>query len=181
MLADDLPLDEMVSRYVTGANQAAASLFEKQLYGFFLVIVYSTIDTFGFLNAPVGQTEATGDSFRAWTGRYLLPRAMDPYTPEDLWGARCGVLHTFGTASRWARQGKARQLQYYLGTSPAVRQFVVVTGLVEDGAHLAVNLANLGRSFFHASLAFGPDLADTCRRSEGHARRVRDVLQIYPM
>ncbi|WP_133480196.1 hypothetical protein [Cognatilysobacter segetis] len=176
-----MPLDEMVSRYITGANQAAAALFEQQLYGFFLVIVYSTIDTFGLLNAPAGQTEASGDSFRAWAAKYLVPRATDPYTADDLWGARCGVLHTFSTDSRWAKQGKARQLQYYLGTSPAARHFVEVTRLVEGGAHLAVHLANLGQSFFHASMAFAPDLSEACRTSEWHERRVRDVLQIYPM
>ncbi len=37
---------------------------------------------------------------------------------EDLWGARCGLLHTHGASSTVSRQGKARQLPYYRAPAP---------------------------------------------------------------
>jgi len=35
------------------------------------------------------------------------------FTSEELWSARCGLLHTHTASSRLSRQGKARQLHYF--------------------------------------------------------------------
>jgi hypothetical protein len=180
-MQQELALDEMISRYILGANQSAASLFDQDQYGFFLVVVYSAIDTLGLLNAPPEQIEATGESFKAWVNEFLIPNASGEYSADDLWGARCGVLHTFSTESRLSRQGKVRQLQYYLGSSETTQQFVEITSQMENGAHSAVHLGELGKSFFAASLQFQFALVSKCAASTAHTKRVTDVLQIYPM
>ena len=48
----------------------------------------------------------------------MTQRPQCPYTPEDIWGARCGLLHTHTASSKLSRQGKARQLHYYTANGP---------------------------------------------------------------
>src|ERR1035441_8066718 len=39
-----------------------------------LTLVYSGIDTFGLLGAPAAALDATGDTYKDWCEKYILPR-----------------------------------------------------------------------------------------------------------
>jgi hypothetical protein len=84
-----------------------------------LVLIYSgfdTFDTFGLLAAQPGVPDATGETFKQWCEKYILPRIKsvegDVVTAVDLWGARCGMLHTSTPLSSKEREGKAHQIWY---------------------------------------------------------------------
>jgi hypothetical protein len=81
-----------------------------------LVLIYSGFDTFGLLAALPNVLDATGDTYKQWCDKYILPRIKsvegDPVTPVDLWGARCGMLHTSTPLSDLERKGKAHQIWY---------------------------------------------------------------------
>jgi hypothetical protein len=100
-----------------------------------MMMIYATIDVLGALARPAGAIESTGDDFRVWVERYLLPGSHLPLTANDLWGARCGLLHTYTPESRDSRRGKARKLLYVAGrldesardtTQLVVGEYVVV-------------------------------------------------------
>lgn len=57
-------VDEMLEGYFLATTKAIGTLFKEDLLPHSLVIIYSTIDTCGLLDAPVTQTEATGESFQ---------------------------------------------------------------------------------------------------------------------
>src|ERR1017187_6270801 len=63
-----------------------------------LVLIYSGFDTFGLLSAHPNVLDASGDTYKQWCEKYILPRIKsvegDQVTADDLWGARCGMLHT---------------------------------------------------------------------------------------
>ncbi len=85
-----------------------------------LILIYSGIDTFGLLAASPVVLDATGDTYKQWCEKYILPRIHSvedkPVTADDLWAARCGVLHTSTPLSRHERKGKAHQIWYqFLG------------------------------------------------------------------
>jgi hypothetical protein len=50
---------------------------------------------------------------------FLLPGSKLQCTAEDLYGARCGVLHTYTAESRLSDEGKARQVFYAWGIAKA--------------------------------------------------------------
>jgi hypothetical protein len=81
-----------------------------------LVLIYSGFDTFGLLAAQPGVPDATGETFKQWCEKYILPRIKsvegDVVTAVDLWGARCGMLHTSTPLSSKEREGKAHQIWY---------------------------------------------------------------------
>ncbi len=165
------------------AVDAAGTMFTKRLYGYFLVVVYSTIDTFALLDAPPNQISATGESFKAWTDKYFLPHTDGTYNSIDLWAARCSVMHAFSTVSDLSRSGKARQLQYYLADkdSPSAKHFVMINNQMDRGAHVAVHLGEIGDTFLKSLTMFHPVLLENVTTSEPHASRLKLVVQMYPL
>jgi hypothetical protein len=77
-----------------------------------LTLVYSAIDAMAGLSRPLKRKENNGDDFTSWVKAYYLPSLPANVSAEDLWGARCGIVHTYGPYSRHARSGKARMLIY---------------------------------------------------------------------
>jgi|APFre7841882654_1041346.scaffolds.fasta_scaffold241280_1 hypothetical protein len=57
-----------------------------------LTLIYSSIDVLGSFQNQDGY--ATQDSFRDWVTNYLFRVKPFPFNEYDLWGARCGIVHT---------------------------------------------------------------------------------------
>ena len=171
----------MIEGYFLATTKAIGTLFREDLLPHSLVIIYSTIDTCGLLDAPSQQTEATGASFKAWVKKYVLTSAGLEFNEVDLWGARCGVLHTFTSESDLSNNGKARQLQYFTGdkSAPHIQQFISFTKSHEGGKHLAVHYGDLADAVFAGLKAFVPDLAASCQTSPAHLARLRKVIQSH--
>lgn len=58
-----------------------------------------------------------GEDFIAWSDTYVAPLVVSLLAPDevsgaDLYGARCGVVHTSTAASRRADEGAAREIYY---------------------------------------------------------------------
>jgi hypothetical protein len=111
-----------------------------------LSLIYSGIDTFGLLAAPPAIEDASGDTFKSWCEKYILPRLQPveggPINAIDLWAARCGVLHTSTPLSALERAGKAHQIWYHLDG--------------KAGANLIMNspMSPLGLDIQNLALAF---------------------------
>jgi hypothetical protein len=66
---------------------------EKKLSGPALILIYSGIDTVGWLDSS--EDYATRTSFMKWVDAYLLQAKPLQCTALELYAARCGLLHTF--------------------------------------------------------------------------------------
>ncbi len=78
-----------------------------------LIMLFATIDILGALLRPESETDTKGEHFKNWVEDYMIGYSQVAFTSEELWSARCGLLHTHTASSRLSRQGKARQLHYY--------------------------------------------------------------------
>lgn len=122
-----------------------------------LTLIYSGIGTFGLLAALPGIVDASGDTYKQWCDKYILPRITsvegDAVKAVDLWAARCGVLHTSTPLSKLEREGKAHQIWY---------QFLGKAGmnLIMDAKlrPLGLDIQNLAIAFKEGGLAFLADL-----------------------
>ena len=81
-----------------------------------IMVSFSTIDILAGLTRPSQKVESDGQDFRAWVEKYVLPGSKLPCSANDLWAARCGLLHTYTPEARDIRAGKARPLLYALGS-----------------------------------------------------------------
>lgn len=78
-----------------------------------LILTYSGIDAMAWLDRPADHEDVTPDDFIAWVNTYLLPESGLNCSAEDLYGARCGMLHSHTAESRRHRQLLIRKLFYH--------------------------------------------------------------------
>ena len=99
-----------------------------------LIMLYTTIDILGALLRPESEPDTKGEYFKNWVEGYMIGNSQVAFTSEELWSARCGLLHTHTASSRLSRQGKARQLHYYRtsgGSLPPVAKHVLQSALAQ--------------------------------------------------
>ena len=66
--------------------------FREELFTESLVLLYAGIDALAWLALPSG--DVNGSDFVKWVNTYLLPDSGLQCTAEDIWAARCGLLHS---------------------------------------------------------------------------------------
>lgn len=175
--------DQMIERFAVDTVSAIGLLYANNLYGHVLIVVFSSIDTMGLLDAPPHQVSATGASFKAWVRSYLTPDPRVEFTDVDLWGARCAVLHTFTTESDLSKAGSAKELQYYGGDKATrdAQKFDTLMRTIHGGSHLPVHLDDLIEAFLAAFKSFIRMLDANCKADPAYEARLSKVLQVMPM
>ncbi len=76
-----------------------------------LIILYSAIDTMAWVGLSSGDITRKG--FKDWVNHYLLPGTPLRCTADDLYSARCALLHSHTAESSDTSKGTARQIWYY--------------------------------------------------------------------
>lgn len=56
--------EDLIEKFCLNTVSATSLLYKSGLYGQMLVIIYSSIDLMGLLDAPPTQASASGDSFK---------------------------------------------------------------------------------------------------------------------
>lgn len=85
-----------------------------------LVLLYSAIDIAAWLasdNADISSKKR----FVKWVNRYMAPHTRLACSAQDLYGARCGMVHSFAAESSLSRRGEAKQILYAYGESDAAK------------------------------------------------------------
>jgi len=75
------------------------------------MLLYAGIDAMAWLDRPESSMDVTARDFINWTDKYLL--SGDGLTGEDLYEARCGILHSLTGESKRHRELRARKLFYH--------------------------------------------------------------------
>jgi hypothetical protein len=76
------------------------------------ILLYSSIDILASLTRPITPEDTSGPIFKSWVKKYMIGSGSLAWNEEDIWGARCGLLHTYTIQSRSSRGGTARELHY---------------------------------------------------------------------
>src|SRR3989441_9826816 len=99
-----------------GELLAAADLVMERGYAMpGLILLYSLVDTMAWLSLPEGVEDVRGTDFISWVRTYGLEQRVAPCTADELYGARCGLLHSFSPDSRRSRRGEIRPIYYVWG------------------------------------------------------------------
>jgi hypothetical protein len=83
-----------------------------------VALIYSTVDALSALTRPATAGDTTRDVFMDWVRDYIHPEQTLSCSAEDLYGARCGILHNYAMNSRLRRQGQAKALIYKWRNGP---------------------------------------------------------------
>lgn len=80
-----------------------------------LALIFTLIDTMAWLSLEEDKVEVRGTDFERWVDEFLLPDSGLVCNASELYGARCGMLHTHTAESRKSRAGAAREVHYAWG------------------------------------------------------------------
>lgn len=176
-------VDVLIEKFSVSTVEATGLLYEKTLYGQMLVLLYSSIDSMGLLDAPPEQVKATGETFKNWVKKYLLPNGQFDFNEVDFWAARCSVLHTFTSASDLSNDGKAKEIQYYSGPkdSPVAQAFVTATKEIDNGKHVPAHIEDTYLAFLKGLGSFVEILSASCKTDPSYEKRLRQILQLFAM
>ena len=173
--------DALIEKYCFNTVNAIQLLYRGQFFGQMLIIMYSSIESMGLLDAPPTQTRATGETFKSWARKYLLKSSNFEFNEVDLWGARCSILHTFTSESDLSNDGKARQIQYYAGCkgSPLAQALVGAAKEIDDGIYVLANIEDIYFAFCEGLKDFAKELSNNCQANQAYELRLRKLLQGY--
>jgi hypothetical protein len=104
--------EEQLSLKVSNMLKASKLCFDNECWEAGVILLYSLIDAMAWLWRAPSHSDVTGPDFRGWVDRYMLPAADIHVSAEDLYGARCGLLHSLTGESKKHRELKARKVSY---------------------------------------------------------------------
>jgi hypothetical protein len=141
-----------------------------------VILIYAGIDTMATLDMPAGQGEVTREDFIRWTERYIRFQSKERPTGLDLYGARCGYLHSYGSESRLSKQGKCRQIGYVDQCDPEVRYDAKASTEL-----MIVSIGALKRAFFEGIDAFLVDVYANKKKAPVVDGRLTKLFCSYDM
>lgn len=115
---DDDPIINAVHR---GIKDDIDFVLSNRRLGAAVILIYSAMDAMACLDMPETQTQVTGADFIKWVDRYIRFPCRDQITGEELYSARCGMLHTYTIESKKTRSGKCRMISYCDRSIPEIR------------------------------------------------------------
>jgi hypothetical protein len=116
-----------------------------------LMLIYAGIDVAGSLERR--SNEGTRASFVRWVDQYLIPAGSLSCTALELYGARCGILHSFSANSDLYRDGRVRRVVYAWGDAKVVDAESAIRRLERTDC-VAIHLTDLRDAFQAGLLAY---------------------------
>jgi hypothetical protein len=152
---------------------------QEKLRASALILLYSAMDTMAWLHRPQNHVDVTRADFVAWTSKYVLPGSGLACSAEDLYGARCGLLHSHTVESRLSRKGTAKELLYSWGTAdPKILQEAINR---RGSSAIPVRIEDLLEALRLGIERFKQDLLSDPQRTKLVSARFEKVLKHLPL
>jgi hypothetical protein len=164
----------IVSVLVNGIAMELRKVLEMGLFRATLILLYSGIDQVSYLAMPVGNSGATRKDFANWVESRMGLQGL--VTGEELYAARCAMLHKYGTEAQLHVNGKVtRQIGIVVNGQKNVYAHSSVPHLV------CVEINYLVDAFIRGVLSFVKDLeyADRAYQNQVNAR-LHDMMGVTP-
>jgi hypothetical protein len=173
-------VDPLYNVLLNGIIKDVNDAWERKSYRATLILVYSGIDAMAHLTMPAGKDKATRADFVAWAERYLQFRDANKNPTltlpgNELYAARCALVHTYSSEADLHKEGKAkRQIGYGDEFLPEVAEKADVEHLV------MVSIRGLVDAFARGVGATLQVIKDDEPRSKVFAERLDKMLHELP-
>jgi hypothetical protein len=166
-----------VDRFGMQTVQALTTLVRANHYSHAPILLYSAIDALAWASLPSG--DVTRSDFCNWVSRYLDPQLSLGCSSDDLYAARCGMLHSSTAESKMSREGRASELWYV--TSPhSIRILDAHRQGVASQAKI-VYFTALVSAFAEGAMRFSDGLAADPKRQVAADGRMQRWLRFLPI
>jgi hypothetical protein len=112
-----------------------------------LILIYAGIDIMAWLSRDNNRGENQRSDFKIWVNTYLLPNSGLSCEANDLYAARCAILHSYTSESKLSRQGDAKKISYVWGTVDSNELQKYVDSSSQKGKVVAISVDTLFSAF----------------------------------
>ena len=127
-------------------RKAPALCLQKEYWLSAVKLIYSGTDNLAWLTREHDRPNVEGKDFIGFADKYLLPSSGLECSSEELYSARCGLLHCNTAESNISRSGKARYLSYATGWSPEEKGYEHIRP-ESRGRHIVVHIDRLYEAY----------------------------------
>ena len=170
--------DSLINAIYQGIKRGIQVTYDNECYGACLILIYCGIDAMSYLDMPLGQAEVHSDDFIHWAERYLSPKLKSQATQitgEELYSARCGVVHTYTVESRRTKGGDCRRIGYMVGGNCSIAYDPKI-----DSGTVMLRLETLRDAFFTAIDRFLTESYADRQKQPILETRLRNLLNTIP-
>jgi len=170
--------DPLINAIYQGIKKGVQVAFDNECYGSFLILIYCGIDAMSYLDMPPSQAEVQPKDFVRWANSYLRPNLSNRtthITGEELYSARCAVVHTYTVESRRTKGGGARKIGYMVGGNCSIAYDPKI-----DRGTVMLRLETLRDAFFTAIDRFLMESYADAQKKPILESRLRSVLNTIP-
>ena len=167
--------DPIVNVVYEGIKRGIRVALDNQCYGSAVILILSGMDTMAYLGMLQSQQDVRREDFVNWAKRYMQFPCAEQLSGDDLYGARCGILHSYSSVSRRSRQGRCRQIGYMDQSVPEVRYAPHVSREL-----VLVSLPALAEAFLGGLDRFLVDLFSDTKRAPVAERRFKRLVHTIP-
>ncbi|MBA5865291.1 MAG: hypothetical protein GDA67_01185 [Nitrospira sp. CR1.3] len=171
----DLSKDPLINAVHNGIKRGIRVALENHCLGSAVILILSGIDAMAYIRMPASQDDVTRSGFVRWAEQYIKFPCSDQLTGLDLYGARCAMLHNYGTASDLSRKGKCRQVAYMDESVPEV---LFDPNVSKD--LVLVSVPALADAFFSGVDKFLVDLFAESKKAPIAEQRLKKLVQAIP-
>ena len=151
-----------------------------------LILIYSGIDIMAWLNLPSNRERNTKADFIEWTTKYLLSNSKLKCSADDLYGARCALVHTYTAESHSSQRGNAKVIYYAWGDRSSNELQQIINEMGYRG--IAMHIKELFDAFVNGVELFRKDLSNNTEKAQLVYKRtnkffinIRDIPYKIPL
>lgn len=171
----DLSRDSVINVIDRGIKEGIRVTIENKCYGSAVILILSGIDTMAYLSMPETQEDVQKTDFIGWVDKYLRFPCKEQLTGLDMYGARCGMLHSYSSNSKLCREGKCRQIGYMDNSRPEI-----IYDPKKSTELVMVSVEALRNSFFNGVDKFLIDLFSDKKKSLLAEKRFQWLVHSIP-
>ena len=173
---NDLSRDPIVNAIDNEIRRGIQVAIDNGCYGSAVTLIYAGIDAMAFLGMPGDQEDVARSDFIAWAEHYIKFPCKEQLSGADLYGARCGMLHSYSAYSRMTRSGECRTIGYMDKSVPEVRYNPEISREI-----VLVSVPALAEAFFRGIEEFLIDLFSDHKRAEVAEVRLPKLVHCLPV
>ena len=167
--------DPIINIIHNGIKRDIRIALEQECFRAAIILIYSGIDTMAYLNMPSNQDDVVKEDFIYWAERYIHFPCKEQLTGVDLYGARCSMLHHYGSSSRLSREGKCRQIVYFDNNVPEISYNPKISNEI-----IIVSINGLAKAFFKGVDDFLVNLFADSDKAQIAESRLQKLMQMLP-
>lgn len=171
----DLSRDPIINVVQNQIKRGIRVALENGCHASAVILIYAGIDTMAYLNMATGQEDVGKDDFVQWADRYVHFPCEEQVSGLELYGARCGMLHTHSITSRLSRQGSIRLIGYMDKSVPEVSYNPSVSKDL-----VLVSIRALADAFFSGVDRFLVELFADKEKAPLAEQRLRTLVHLLP-